>query len=149
MRKIVMKLTSRGSATIDTSDLVFSNENLSVLVEVVYPKEYHDYNKIIEVETAGVKTFRSDMFVLTSNILKHGEVSLQATAMKEEEVQKWEVKQFNVRSSLNIIDDTDIVDENVVRDILNLINDRYTKEEVNHILIDYYTRTDIDSIPHR
>lgn len=117
MKSIKIKCLENGRTIVENGSM-FDLENESVSLEVEYPKQYDKWEKIIEITSGDVATFKNNGDKISNAILKQGTVKLQPTAILGNKVQKWAIANVIIYSSLNVLDDNEVIEESVAREIM-------------------------------
>mgnify|MGYP001206600097 FL=1 len=117
MKSIKIKCLENGRTIVENVSM-FDLENESVSLEVEYPKQYDEWEKIIEITAGDVATFKNNGDKLSKTILKQGTVKLQPTAILGNKVQKWTIANVIIYNSLNVLDDNEVIEESVAREIM-------------------------------
>jgi len=117
VKSIKIKCLENGRTIVENGSM-FDLENESVSLEVEYPKQYDKWEKIIEITSGDVATFKNNGDKISNAILKQGTVKLQPTAILGNKVQKWAIANVIIYSSLNVLDDNEVIGESVAREIM-------------------------------
>lgn len=120
MKRMKLELFSDGSVNVGNRVLNFDNEKGGLEVEVLYPKSYIDWDKVVEIVYGDTTTYKTNIFTLSQ--AKKGEVRIQPTAILGDRVVKWDIVSIRVKEALNVLDDNEVIEESVVREILEHTN---------------------------